>query len=97
VSLAAMTHVAAAIPNLGYACDTHYPWNRADDVVVPGVIEIVDGAVAVPTGPGLGVEIDETRVEELHERYRAAGRTERDDEAYMRRWDPTFRDVRPRY
>ena len=33
--LAAMTHVAAAIPNLAYACDTHYPWNAADDVV-PG-------------------------------------------------------------
>jgi L-alanine-DL-glutamate epimerase-like enolase superfamily enzyme len=61
VSLAAMTHVAAAIPNLAYACDTHYPWNRADDVVVPGAIEIVDGAVTVPTGPGLGVEVDETR------------------------------------
>jgi glucarate dehydratase len=97
VSLAAMTHVAAAIPNLGYACDTHYPWNRADDVVVPGVIEIVDGAVAVPTGPGLGVEIDESRVEDLHERYRAAGRTVRDDGGYMRRRDPTFTDRLPRY
>jgi glucarate dehydratase len=97
VSLAAMTHVAAAIPNLDHACDTHYPWNRVDDVVVRGVIEIVDGAVEVPTGPGLGVEVDESRVEELHERYRAAGRTERDDAAYMRRLDPTFTDERPRY
>jgi glucarate dehydratase len=97
VSLAAMTHVAAAIPNLDYACDTHYPWNRADDVVVPGTIEIVDGAVAVPTGPGLGVEIDESRVEELHERHRAAGRTVRDDGGYMRRWDPAFTDALPRY
>jgi glucarate dehydratase len=97
VSLAAMTHVAAAIPNLDYACDTHYPWNHVDDVVVPGVIEIVDGAVAVPTGPGLGVQVDEARVKALNERYRTAGRTERDDAAYMRRFDPTFRDVRPRY
>ena len=26
VSLMAMTHAAAACPNLTYACDTHYPW-----------------------------------------------------------------------
>jgi len=26
ISLMAMTHVAASIPNLTYACDTHYPW-----------------------------------------------------------------------
>jgi glucarate dehydratase len=97
VSLAAMTHVAAAIPNLGYACDTHYPWNRTDDVVVPGAIEIVDGAVAVPTGPGLGVDVDETRVAELHERHRAGGRTVRDDGGYMRRWNPSFTDELPRY
>ena len=33
ISLAAMTHLAAATPNLNYACDTHYPWNAEDDVV----------------------------------------------------------------
>jgi glucarate dehydratase len=26
ISLAAMTHVGVTIPNLRYACDTHYPW-----------------------------------------------------------------------
>ena len=26
ISLAAMTHVAATVPNLDYACDRHYPW-----------------------------------------------------------------------
>ena len=54
ISLAAMTHVAAAIPNLDHSCDTHYPWNSADDVIRPGVLEFTDGAVRVPTGPGLG-------------------------------------------
>jgi glucarate dehydratase len=97
VSLAAMTHVAAAIPNLDHACDTHYPWNRAEDVVPAGGIEIVDGAVAVPTGPGLGVDVDEARVAQLHERYRAAGRTVRDDGGYMRRRDPSFTDALPRW
>jgi glucarate dehydratase len=57
VSLAAMVHLAAATPNLTYACDTHYPW-KTEDVVKPGVLDFVDGAVAVPTAPGLGVELD---------------------------------------
>jgi glucarate dehydratase len=101
VSLAAMTHVAAAIPNLAYACDTHYPWNRADDVVpdggIDGGIDIVDGAVTVPTGPGLGVDVDPGRVEELHERFLRSGRTARNDGDYMRRRDPAFTDALPRY
>ncbi|GMA27885.1 hypothetical protein GCM10025874_11380 [Arenivirga flava] len=97
VSLAAMTHVGSTIRRLDYACDTHYPWNREDDVVRRGALEIVDGAVAVPDGPGLGVEIDEERVAALHRRYLAAGRTVRDDGGYMRRVDPGFSDVLPRY
>ena len=35
VSLAAMTHLAAATPTLTYACDTHYPW-KTQDVIKPG-------------------------------------------------------------
>ena len=57
VSLAAMVHLAAATPNLTYACDTHYPW-KTQDVIADGVLSFVDGSVAVPTGPGLGVELD---------------------------------------
>ena len=55
VSLAAMVHLAAATPNLTYACDTHYPW-KTEDVVEDGVLSFEGGSVAVPTGPGLGVE-----------------------------------------
>lgn len=97
ISLAAMTHVAAAIPNVAYACDTHYPWNRLDDVVRPGVLEIVDGSVAVPTGVGLGVEVDEEKVSELHERFVRSGRSVRDDGGYMRRRHPDFTDALPRF
>ena len=32
ISLMAMTHVAASIPNLTYACDTHYPWQEEEVV-----------------------------------------------------------------
>src|SRR5690606_28486071 len=36
ISLAAMTHLAAATPNLTFACDTHTPWQDGQDVVAPG-------------------------------------------------------------
>ena len=36
ISLAAMTHLAAATPNLDYACDTHWPWKSADEDVDRG-------------------------------------------------------------
>lgn len=97
VSLAAMTHVGSTIRRLDYACDTHYPWNRQNDVIASGVLEIEDGAVALPEGPGLGVEVDEDRVAGLHRRFLAAGRTVRDDGGYMRRADPAFTDELPRW
>ena len=36
ISLAAMTHLAAATGNLDYACDTHWPWKEVgEDVIAP--------------------------------------------------------------
>lgn len=84
VSLAAMTAAAAATPHLAYACDTHYPWNRHDDIVTEPA-RFVDGSVAVHTGAGLGVSLDRTTVERLHAQYLAAGREHRNDGVYLRR------------
>jgi glucarate dehydratase len=89
VSLAAMVHLAAATPNLTYACDTHYPW-KTQDLVVPGVLAFEDGAVAVPTGPGLGVELDREMLGVLHEQYLTCGVRRREDTVYMRTVDPAF-------
>lgn len=97
ISLAAMTHVAATIPRLDHSCDTHYPWNSADDVIVPGVLELRDGAVKVPTGPGLGVELDHGALERLHRRYLASGLRTRDDTGYMRRVHPEYEPRLPRW
>ncbi|WP_432514088.1 glucarate dehydratase family protein [Kineococcus sp. SYSU DK001] len=91
ISLAAMTHLAAATPNLDYACDTHWPWKRPeDDVVAPGALGFSGGAVKVPTGPGLGVELDRDALARLHEQYLRTDVRERDDTGYMRRFDPEF-------
>jgi glucarate dehydratase len=96
ISLAAMTHVAAATPNLTYACDTHYPWTAADDVLVEP-LEFVDGSVAVPAGPGLGIELDEGKLAERHAVFAASGRTIRDDTGYLRRFVPSFDPQLPRW
>jgi glucarate dehydratase len=97
ISLAAMTHLAAATPNLNYACDTHYPWNAADEVVEPGVLSFVDGAVPVPIGPGLGVSLDRDALARLAENYARCGITARDDTGYMQKFDPTYERKRPRW
>lgn len=89
VSLAAMVHLAAATEQLTYACDTHYPW-KSEDVVEPGVLAFADGAVAVPTGPGLGVTLDRDELGRLHEQWRRCGFRERADTAYMRSIEPGF-------
>ncbi|GAA3776238.1 glucarate dehydratase family protein [Streptomyces phyllanthi] len=97
ISLAAMTHVAAAIPNLDHSCDTHYPWNSADDVIVPGALELRDGEVEVPTGPGLGVELDRDALDRLHRLYLDSGVRNRDDTGYMRRFRPGYERRLPRW
>lgn len=98
ISLAAMTHLASATPNLDYACDTHWPWKSPDeDVVVSGALEFRDGAVAVPTTPGLGVELDRDALARLHQQYLDCGLTDRDDTGYMRRFQPDYDNTLPRW
>ena len=97
ISLAAMTHWAAAAPNLIYASDTHYPWNEEDDIVQGGPLQFVDGALPVPTGPGLGVEVDEERLQAAHERYLQNKAGGRDDVSAMQERDPTWLPMRPRW
>jgi glucarate dehydratase len=89
ISLAAMVHLAAATPELTYACDTHWPWKHPDeDVIESGALAFRDGSVAVPTGPGLGITLDEDALARRHEQYVRSGLTARDDTGYMRRFHP---------
>ncbi|MCX5046467.1 glucarate dehydratase family protein [Aldersonia sp. NBC_00410] len=96
ISLAAMVHLAAATPNLTYACDTHWPW-KTEDVVLPGALRFVDGAVPAPTAPGLGVELDEDALAGLHEQYLDCGLRDREDTGYMKSIDPSFENTSPRW
>ena len=90
ISLAAMVHLGAALPQLPYALDTHYPW-QSDEVIVGGRIKFEDGAVAVPQGPGLGVDLDRDALAALHQNYLACGLTKRDDEIEMQKKQPGWK------
>lgn len=98
ISLAAMTHLAAATPNLDYACDTHWPWKRHDeDVIIGGALKWTDGGVIVPTAPGLGVELDRESLAKLHQQYLECGLRRRDDTTYMKRFHPEFSAKIPKW
>jgi len=90
VSLAAMAHTGAAIPNLDYDLDTHYPWQR-DEIIADGRIAFDGGRVAIPDGPGLGVTLDHDAVERLHQDYLDCGLTQRNDEREMQKIEPGWK------
>jgi glucarate dehydratase len=72
IQLATMLHLGAVLPNLTYAADAHYHHLR-DDVIAGGKMSYVDGSIAVPSGPGLGVRLDRQRVARYAELYRELG------------------------
>ncbi len=96
ISLIAMTHLAASVPLLSYACDTHYPW-QDDDIVQGGRLHFEDGSLRVPRGPGLGVRIDPEALLRLHDNWLHCGIRNRDDLGQMRKYDATFTGKQPRY
>ncbi|MCC6173775.1 MAG: glucarate dehydratase [Chloroflexi bacterium] len=96
ITMAAMTHLAAAVPNLLYASDTHYPWNTGD--IVKGTpFTFVDGCLEVPKGPGLGVELDEDKLALCAEAYQRQRGHARDDVAAMRERHPGWLPLKPRW
>jgi glucarate dehydratase len=96
ISLAAMVHVGAAMPELAYASDTHTPWQCGIDVV-ENPLPFVDGSVPAPDSPGLGVRLDRDALARMHAAYLACGIRSRDDTGYMRSIQPDYVRLRPRW
>jgi glucarate dehydratase len=96
ISLMAMTHLAASIPSVAYACDTHYPW-QVEEVIAGERISIQQGKVAVTSEPGLGVTLDQEKLRSLHAQYKECGITARNDYAQMVKYQPDFKKIKPRY
>ncbi|WP_273028483.1 enolase C-terminal domain-like protein [Massilia timonae] len=90
VSLAMFTHCAAAAPGDITAIDTHWIWQDGQHLT-RNPLRIVDGMVAVPTAPGLGVELDMEAVEAAHQRYLAMGLGGRDDAVGMQYLVPNWK------
>jgi glucarate dehydratase len=89
ITMAAMIHAGAITPRLTYASDTHYVWLPAGADIIQGPnLAIRDGFMALPTAPGLGVEIDRDKLAKAHETFRRSGIRARDDESTMRRFEP---------
>ncbi|HKV48125.1 MAG TPA: enolase C-terminal domain-like protein [Candidatus Acidoferrales bacterium] len=99
ISLMAMAHAAASTPHLTYACDTHYPWQTAqDEVVEGGRIKFNRGRVRIPDKPGLGVDLDHDQLARGRERFTKCSFRKRDDEAEMRKHvDPNWKRILARW
>lgn len=68
VSTAAGLQILGTCPNTTImASQTHLHFLKSDVVTTPHVF--VNGALPVPSGPGLGVTLDGNRMAEAHERY----------------------------
>jgi glucarate dehydratase len=72
IQLATMLQLGAVVPNLSFAADAHYHHLR-DDIIAGGKLPYVDGAIAVPDAPGLGVELDRDKLAEYAELFRELG------------------------
>ena len=84
---AAYLHLAAAMPNATIALDTIYQ-HHADDILT-GRIPFIDGQADVPTGPGLGVDVDLDKLEHY--------RTDRIRGAYLDEDRPGWFAEKPAY
>ncbi|MBN8412068.1 enolase C-terminal domain-like protein [Halomonas cupida] len=82
VSLAMMTHVAAACPGNITAIDTHWIWQDGQRIT-KHPFKIEGGKLKVPTTPGLGVEIDDDKLMEAHQKYQRLDVTSRNDAMAM--------------
>lgn len=72
IELAAMLHTASTIPTMTFAGDAHYHY-LTDDIIEGGLMQYKDGCISVPTGPGLGVTLDEDKMKHYEKYYEEKG------------------------
>lgn len=89
VQLATMLHLGAVLPNLSFAADAHYH-HLVDDVIEGGRMRYEGGAIAVPTGPGLGVRLDREKLAEYHQLFQRLGPYPYDRDPLRPGWAPVI-------
>lgn len=91
IQLATMLHLGAALPNLSFAADAHYH-HLTDDIIEGGKMKYVNGAIAVPQGPGLGITLDKTKVQRYNEYYKQTGGYQYDRDPFRKEWFSVLHD-----
>jgi glucarate dehydratase len=89
IQLATMLHLGAVIPNLTFAADAHYH-HLTDDIIEGGKLKYEQGAIAVPSGPGLGVKLDHDKVGAYRDLYRRLGSYAYDRDPLRPGWTPVI-------
>ncbi|MFP5209247.1 MAG: glucarate dehydratase [Acidobacteriota bacterium] len=90
ISLAMVTHVAAAAPGTITAIDTHWIWQDGEHLTI-NPFPIKDGMLTVPERGGLGVELDMDAIERAHALYGRMNLGARDDAAAMQSLIPGWK------
>ncbi len=93
IQLATMLHFGAVIPNLTFAADAHYH-QLVDDVIAGGKLPYVEGSIAVPTAPGLGVKLDRDKLNEYHDLFLRLGTYPYDQDPLRPGWTPLIPNER---
>jgi glucarate dehydratase len=88
IQLATMLHLGAVIPNLSFAADAHYH-HLTGDIIEGGLLKYENGAIAVPTAPGLGVRLDRNKLAEYAKLYWKLGGYPYDRDPLRPDWFPT--------
>ncbi len=89
IQLATMLHLGAVIPNLSFAADAHYH-HLTDDIIEGGKLRYDNGAIAVPTTPGLGVKLDREKVAQYRDLYQRLGSYPYDQDPMRPGWTPAI-------
>ena len=89
IQLASMLHLGASLPNIGFAADAHYH-HLTDDIIKGGPFRYKNGSIALPKGPGLGVELDRDKMAEYAEHFRRLGGYAYDRDPARPNWYSVF-------
>lgn len=95
ISLAMFTQVGAAAPGNPTAIDTHWIWQEGQHLTKEP-LQIVNGKIAVPDKPGLGVELDMEQVMKAHELHKKLPTGARNDAMAMQYLIPGWKFDRKR-
>lgn len=87
IQLATMLHLGASLANLTFSADAHYH-HLTDDIIKGGLLQYENGAIKVPEGPGLGVELDREKLRQYSELYKELGPYPYDQDPQRPGWIP---------